>query len=96
MSEITFKKEDETRIEDAVRDLIERSLSNYYFEQIENTLMEARRLSGSFGQGRWMDEYAEKFSELVKAYNLHTDNKVSMDKMFPKNCADHYVSMSSH
>jgi hypothetical protein len=78
----------EGQINDAVRDLIECSLSNYYFEQIGNTLMEIRRLSWSFDKGVLMDEYAEKLKELVKAYNLYTENKVSMDKIVPRELSE--------
>jgi hypothetical protein len=75
--------EKENRVEGAVRDLINQSLSNYYFEQIGNALVEIRRLSGSLDKSLLRGGLEDKLKELVDAYNQHTKNKVSVDEIVP-------------
>ena len=77
-------KAKEAKVKDSVKDLINQSLSNYYFEQIGNTLLEIRRLSGSLERRMLMNVYAEKLKELVEAYNVYAENKVSMDEVVPE------------
>jgi TPP-dependent indolepyruvate ferredoxin oxidoreductase alpha subunit len=74
----------EAIIEKSVKDLIARSLSNYYFEQIGYTLIEARRLYGSMETMMLMNGYTEKLRKLVEAYNHYTDRKVSLDEIVPE------------
>jgi hypothetical protein len=72
--------EKERRVENAVGELIDRSLSNYYFEQIGNALVEIRRLSP---ESLLRGGFEEKLTELVEAYNLHTEKEVSVDEVVP-------------
>ena len=74
----------ETQVEDAVKALIDQSLSNYYFEQIGNVLLEIRLLSGSLEPGIGLGAQTERLRELVEAYNLHIENKVSLDEIVPE------------
>ena len=76
--------EKESRVEDAVRELINQSLANYYFEQIGNALVEIRRLSGSLDMSLLSGGFEEKLRELVEAYNLHTEKKVSVHEIVPE------------
>jgi hypothetical protein len=76
--------EKEAKIKASVKKLIDQSLANYYFEQIGNTLIEIRRLPVSLEQRMLMNEYVAKLKELVEAYNLHAENKVSVDEIVPQ------------
>ncbi|MCL4708765.1 hypothetical protein KJ068_26695 [bacterium] len=77
---------DEKEINDSVRSLISRSMQNYYFEQIGETILEARRCVASGKAGFADDRHGRgkvKLEELVKAYNVYTDQKITPAEIIP-------------
>lgn len=77
---------DENEINDSVSSLISRSMQNYYFEQIGETILEARRCmangNAGFADGR-RGRGKVKLEELVKAYNVYTDQKITPAQIIP-------------
>ena len=78
----------EESIDQAVQDLISRSLSNYYFEQIGYALIEVRRVNASAEYAIFAQERTETLRELVDAYNLYADKKVTLEQVLSKNRND--------
>lgn len=77
---------DEKEINDSVRSLISRSMQSYYFEQIGETILEARRCMANGKAGFTDDRYGRgkvKLEELVKAYNVYTDQKIIPAEIIP-------------
>jgi len=76
------EKEDE--VTDSVKNLIDQSLSNYYFEQIGNTLIKIRSLADIPDDSGELHRVATRLKELVVAYNAHSDSKVAIDEIVPR------------
>lgn len=73
-------------IEDSIRGLIGRSMQNYYFEQIGEAILEARRNMANGKTGFADDRQGRgkvKLEELVKAYNVYTDQKITPAEIIP-------------
>src|SRR5262245_25866760 len=93
-------------VNDSVSGLIRRSLQNYYFEQIGDEILEARRevAGGESGhpdqQGRFRfslepvhassSRRKAKLEELVKAYNVYADQKTSIDEVVPSELKSYF------
>ncbi len=78
----TLKKK-ETVVKDSVKNLIDQSLSNYYFEKIGNTLIEIRRLVTSADDNLKLRSCASRLKELVQAYNMHAESQVTIEEIIP-------------
>ena len=77
---------DEKEINDSVCGLISRSMQNYYFEQIGETILEAHRCMANGKAGfadNWRGRGKVKLEELVKAYNVYTDQKITPAEIIP-------------
>lgn len=75
--------EKEEKVKDSVQSLIDESLSNYYFEQIGNTLIEFRKISQNPGKRDELHDFAKKLKELISAYNTHSKNNVELNEIVP-------------
>jgi hypothetical protein len=76
-------KDKEQDVEDSVKDLIDTSMSNYYFEQIGNVILELRQVAEASLDGD-VDEYRTRLQELIEAYNSYSDKKVTYKEVVPK------------
>lgn len=70
----------------SVGDLISRSMERYYFEQIGDTILEARRnavagVSGLADEQR--DRRRAKLEELVEAYNVYAGQRITLAEIVP-------------
>ncbi len=77
-------------IDGAVKALIKDSMANYYFEQIGKKLIEVR---GMLQEGNAVSELNREktnLAELVYAYNIYADQKVSFEKVLPKELSEVY------
>lgn len=88
---IKFLKDKEQDVEKSVRDLIDRSMSNYYFEQIGNTILEIRRCIQEPLLGKELTHYRNKLVDLISAYNLYSERKVSIEEVLPKELIPHII-----
>lgn len=76
----TFVNKD---IDKSVDTLINTSMSNYYFEKIGNTILEARRELEQAADEARLSEYRTMLEELVEAYNQYTIRKVEPKDVLP-------------
>jgi hypothetical protein len=61
-------------------------MQNYYFEKIGDTILNARREFGKTEAGladKQVGRHKVKLEELVKAYNVYTDQKITLDEIIP-------------
>lgn len=83
-STINVLKDKEKEVESSVRNLIDKSMANYYFEQIGSTIIEIRTLLEDQSDELQLQTYRVKLQELIKAYNSHASKKVSFREILPK------------
>jgi hypothetical protein len=74
----------EKEVEQSVQELIHQSLSNYYFEQIGNTLLELRRLSETTGDRDLSARYIAQLKVLVQAYNVYAEKPVTTERLLQR------------
>lgn len=74
-------KDKEDDIDTSVKAVIDSSLSNYYFEQIGNFILELREASikADFD----VEDYKLRLEELIDAYNKHSNKKVTYQQVIP-------------
>jgi len=75
--------EKEKDMEASVAGLINQSMQHFYFEQIGDTILDARANIGAGLADERHRRHKAKLTELVKAYNTYADQKVTMDKIIP-------------
>ncbi len=75
-------KEKDRDVDDTVKCLISQSMSNYYFEQIGDILVEMKDTSNSSNDDELFG-LASRLTALVEAYNEHSENKVTIDELVP-------------
>jgi len=85
--------EKEKDVKSSVEGLISQSMQNYYFEQIGDAILAARREIQN-PDARRTDEQLEqlkiKLEELVKAYNAHTDQKITIHEIIPSELKSYF------
>ncbi|MGH7490839.1 MAG: hypothetical protein ACREOO_00440 [bacterium] len=76
----------EKDVDDSISDLIGRSMQNYYFEQIGDMILNARREQSSIKHdfaAELREQHKRELEELVRAYNLYADQEISLDEIVP-------------
>lgn len=76
--------EQHEKIDGTVKNLIKESMSNYYFEQIGNKLIEIRTMFKESATDEELHSLKNDLAELVYAYNIYADRKVSFQDVMPK------------
>ncbi|MDZ7289763.1 MAG: hypothetical protein ONB44_06955 [candidate division KSB1 bacterium] len=85
------KKENEVKT--SVNELINQSMQNYYFEQIGDTILDVRRVTENCESGRSSERLKMlklKMEELVKAYNVYTEQKITIDEVIPSELKSYF------
>ncbi|MFQ5769947.1 MAG: hypothetical protein ACE5HX_05390 [bacterium] len=77
-------KDSEQDVDNSVKDLIDRSMANYYFEQIGNVILEIRKISEDPLLHHDFNSYKNQLEELIEAYNIYSERKVTYDDVLPK------------
>jgi hypothetical protein len=77
-------KEKEHEADSAVKDLIENSMSQYYFDAIGNKILEIRDVVSTTGSDKTLFEHRRQLGELIEAYNAYSEKKVSYDDVLPQ------------
>lgn len=80
---IKFLKDKENDVQRSVSDLIDRSMSTYYFEQIGNAILEIRKMIRQSPRHKELIACRSKLVDLINAYNLYSDRKVTLDEVLP-------------
>jgi len=81
---ISVLKQKEKEVEHSVQKLIDKSMANYYFEQIGNTIIEIRRIVENSEYDLSLITYRKKLNKLIEAYNEHAEHKVTFHDIVPK------------
>ncbi|MFQ5822993.1 MAG: hypothetical protein ACE5JB_02960 [bacterium] len=87
---IKFLKDKEQDVENSVKNLITESMSKYYFEQIGNTILEIRKIAKDPYSEKKMVYYKNKLEELVDAYNIYTNRKVTIEEVLPNELISYF------
>lgn len=74
----------EKEVKEQVKDLINHSMLNYYFEQIGDEILALRREVNEECRSNQIDDSLEKMLELIKAYNLYSDKKIKIEEVIPE------------
>ncbi len=77
-------KEKEKNVDSSVKTLIEQSMMNYYFEQIGNVILELRNVIQDHISDNEFEIYRNQLEELIEAYNVYADRKVTYKDVLPK------------
>ncbi len=90
LKELVAKEKD---VKDSVSGLINQSMQNYYFEQIGDTILDARRELANVEAGladERLGGLKMKMEELVKAYNVYTNQKITIDEIIPSELKSYF------
>lgn len=85
--------EKEQDVKDSVSGLINQSMQNYYFEQIGDTILDARREIKDItadSMGERLDQIKIKMEELVKAYNNYSAQKITINEVIPSELKSYF------
>jgi len=85
--------EKEQDVKDSVHGLINQSMQNYYFEQIGDAILAARRELAhrdAVEADERLGSLKTKMEELVKAYNVYTDQKISINEVIPSELKSYF------
>ena len=77
-------RDKEQEVSSSVRNLIDQSMANYYFEQIGNTILEIRKIIDEPISEHEIATYKNRLQELVTAYNAHNKVKVTCKEVVPR------------
>ncbi len=94
---IKFLAGREKEVKEKVDELISNSMSNYYFEQIGDTIVKLRQ-NLKIGENQHDDQHnvlvvqetKEKMMELIKAYNLYANKKISIENVVPGDLSSYF------
>ncbi len=78
-----------------VDELIAESMSNYYFEQIGDEILSLRKKIQAAGNRRFVSEIKIKMDELIKAYNVYSKQKITLEEVIPVDLKKYLHSSSS-
>jgi hypothetical protein len=78
----------ELEIEGFVRNLINKSLSNYYFELIGDEILALRKKLESEATEAQLIGVESKMQQLVRAYNSYSGAELMVEDIFPKDLID--------
>jgi hypothetical protein len=94
---IKFLAGREKEVKEKVDELINNSMSNYYFEQIGDTILELRKSlkiakdpDDNQHNVLIVQETKEKMLELIKAYNLYASKKISIENVVPGDLTSYF------
>ncbi len=74
----------EKEVKQKVQELINTSMTSYYFDKIGDQILKLREALSSGDGSQQVDECMRELSELVRAYNLYAERKITVDEVLPK------------
>ncbi len=77
-------KDKEQEADVAVKNLIDSSMSTYYFEEIGSKILQIREAVSNPSNTKALNEYQHDLRDLIEAYNAYSEKKVSYDGVMPK------------
>lgn len=88
---IKFLAGRDKEVKQQVDGLIAKSMSNYYFEQIGDEILTLRRQVNDKYDVDYLQS-KQKMKELVKAYNVYSDKKITIDDVIPVDLKGHFIA----
>lgn len=83
--------EKEKDVSSSVEGLISQSMQNYYFEQIGDTILAARRgVKNAAGVEEPLAPLKLKLEELIKAYNTYSEQKITIHEIVPSELKSYF------
>lgn len=89
---LKFLANKEKEVQRKVDNLINQSMTNYYFEQIGDEILALRK---EIEQGYNLDRIEQsknKMTELIRAYNLYSDKKITFEEVVPSELRPYFTS----
>ncbi len=77
-------------VKQQVEGLIAKSMSNYYFEQIGDEILTLRKKVNKNLDDVNSVESKAKMDELIKAYNIYSTKKISLDDVIPVDLKEYF------
>lgn len=93
---LKFLADREKELKEKVDSLVSSSMSNYYFEQIGDTILELRKNLKQHEHEIESENLTvvqatkEKIDKLIEAYNLHTGKKISLQNVVPVDLQEYF------
>jgi hypothetical protein len=93
---LKFLADREKELKEKVDGLVSSSMSNYYFEQIGDTILELRKNLKQHQDGvesqdfTVIDSTRVKIDKLIEAYNLHSGKKISLQNVVPMDLQEYF------
>lgn len=87
---LKFLVDKEKDVKASVNELISQSMVSYYFEQIGDTILEIRQAVASGAKDEGLNKLKVKVEELIKAYNLYSDQKLTVTQVVPSELQEYF------
>lgn len=93
---LKFLADREKELKEKVDTLVSNSMSNYYFEQIGDTILELRKNLENHQSEIESDDLTvvqatrEKIDKLIAAYNLHSGKQISLQNVVPIDLQEYF------
>lgn len=87
---IKFLAGRDKEVKQQVEGLIAKSMSNYYFEQIGDEILTLRKKAKKNLDEINSVESKAKMDELIKAYNIYSDKKITINDVIPVDLKEYF------
>lgn len=87
---LKFLVDKEKDVKASVNELISQSMVSYYFEQIGDAILEIRREVANGANDGSLRKLKRKVEELIKAYNLYSDQKLTVTQVVPAELQNYF------
>jgi hypothetical protein len=81
-------------VDKEVKDVIAKSLGNYYFERIGDELIQLRKIIETKSSREKIEHSLSKLNALLEAYNIHAKQQVGIKDILPKEIVHHFLQHS--
>jgi hypothetical protein len=81
-------------VDKEVKELISKSLGNYYFERVGDELISLRKLIKERSSEEKIEYSISKIITLLEAYNIYAKQKVDIENILPKEIVKNYLQFS--
>jgi len=93
---LKFLADREKELKEKVDTLVSSSMSNYYFEQIGDTILELRKNLKQYQDEIESNDFTVvketrvKIDKLIEAYNLHSGKQISIQNVVPSDLQEYF------
>ncbi len=87
---LKFLVDKEKDVKASVNELINQSMISYYSEQIGDAILEIRREVANGANDKNLNKLKANVEELIKAYNLYSDQKLTVTQVVPSELQNYF------